>query len=182
MKKLIGTLLVFACVISNAQTFKGKSSVVSFFSDAPLEDIFAESKKSSSVFNSTDKKIVVLMKPNSFIFKNPMMQEHFNEDYMESDKFPNATLKGNIIGAYDVTKDGTYPVSVKGKLNIHGVEKDREIKGNIIVKGGKVSVEAKFAIKVADHGIKVPSIQIKNIAEVVEVSVKIDYKEFPAKK
>ena len=122
------------------------------------------------------------MKPNSFVFKNPMMQEHFNEDYMESAKFPKASFKGKVIGEYDVKTDGEYDVSVKGQLTIHGVSKDREIKGKIIVKGGKISVNAKFAVKVADHGIKIPSIQIKNIAEVVEVSINIDYKELPAKK
>lgn len=165
----------------SAQKFKNSSSKISFLSDAPLEDIYAESKKSTSVFNATEKKIVVLMKTNTFIFKNPMMQEHFQEDYIESDKFPKATLSGDIIGDFDVTKDGSYDVVVKGKLKIHGVEKDREIKGKIIVKNGKVSVEAKFAIKVADHGVKIPSMKIKNIAEVVEVTVNIEYKEIVSK-
>ena len=70
---------------------------------------------------------------------------------------------------------------MKGKLKIHGVEKDREIKGEILVKNGKVSVNAKFAIQVADHGIKIPSMKIKNIAEVVEVSVAIEFKEVVSK-
>lgn len=181
MKKILGLILIFGSLFANGQLFQSTSSKISFLSDAPLEDIYAESKKSKSVFNATEKKIVVLMKPNTFIFKNPMMQEHFNEDYMESDKFPKATLNGDIIGDFDVTKNGSYPVTVKGKLKIHGVEKDREIKGKITVKDGKVTVDAKFAIQVADHGVKIPSIKIKSIAEVVEVNVTIEYQEVVSK-
>lgn len=170
-------MLLMLTMTVSAQKFKNSSSKISFLSDAPLEDIYAESKKSTSVLDATTKKFVVVMKTNTFVFKNPMMQEHFNEDYMESDKFPKATLSGDIIGDFDVTKDGSYDVTVKGKLTIHGVTKDREIKGKIIVKDGKVSVEANFAIKVADHGIKIPSMKVKNIAEVVEVTVSIEYKK-----
>lgn len=163
--------------VANAQMYKQKSSSISFFSDAPLEDIYAESKKSISAFDATKKEIAIFMKPNTFVFKNPLMQEHFNEDYIESDKFPKATFSGKIIGDFNVNKDGVYPVKVKGKLNIHGVEKDREISGKIIVKNGVVSIESKFAVKVADHGVKIPSMKIKNIAEVVEVSVNIVYQK-----
>lgn len=181
MKKIVLGLFIVISTSISAQSFKSSSSIISFFSDAPLEDIYAESKKSNSVLSVDKKQIAIFMKPNTFVFKNPMMQEHFNEDYMESDKFPKATFSGDILGDFDVTKDGVYNVSVKGKLTIHGVEKEREVKGKILVKDGKVSVEAKFAVKVADHGVKIPSIQIKNIAEVVEISINIDYKEFPAK-
>jgi polyisoprenoid-binding protein YceI len=121
------------------------------------------------------------MKPNTFIFKNPMMQEHFNENYMESDKYPKASLSGSIVGDFDLTKDGDYAVTVKGKLKVHGIEKEREIKGGITVRNGKVSIDAKFAIQVSDHGIKIPSMKIKTIAEVVEVSVSIEYKEISSK-
>lgn len=182
MKKIFTILLVLSAVILNAQTYRSTSSTISFFSDAPLEDIYAESKKSNSVLDATKKEVAILIKPNSFVFKNPMMQEHFNEDYMESAKFPKASFKGGIIGDFDVKTDGKYSVTVKGKLTIHGVTKDRDVKGEIVVKNGKVSVNTKFAVKVADHGIKIPSIQIKNIAEVVEVSINIEYKELPAKK
>ena len=181
MKYLIGIIFLCTGISTSAQLFQSTSSKISFLSDAPLEDIYAESKKSKSVFNISDNKIVVLIKPNTFIFKNPMMQEHFLEDYMESDKYPKATLIGILHGEFDVRKEGVYDVTVKGMLNIHGVEKERVIKGNIIVRDGKLSVDAKFAIQVADHGIKIPSMKIKSIAEVVEVSVSIDYKEVVSK-
>tara|TARA_Y100000589_G_scaffold255560_1_gene244616 strand:+ start:1639 stop:2232 length:594 start_codon:yes stop_codon:yes gene_type:complete len=174
-------ILLYTGISASAQLFQSTSSKITFLSDAPLEDIYAESNKSKSVFNISDNKIVVLMKPNTFIFKNPMMQEHFLEDYMESDKYPKATLSGILHGDFDVRKEGVYDVTVEGILNIHGIEKKRAIKGNIIVRDGKLSVAAKFAIQVADHGIKIPSMKIKSIAEVVEVSVAIDYKEVVSK-
>lgn len=180
-KHILGMIFLFGGILANAQLFQSTTSKISFLSDAPLEDIYGESKKSKSVLDASENKIVVLMKPNTFVFKNPMMQEHFNENYMESDKYPKASLSGVIVGDYNLTKDGIYAVAVKGKLKIHGIEKDREIKGRVIVKEGKVSIDAKFAIQVSDHGIKIPSMKIKNIAEVVEVSVSIDYKEVLSK-
>ena len=181
IKYFIVVILLYTGISASAQLFQSTSSKITFLSDAPLEDIYAESNKSKSVFNISDNKIVVLMKPNTFIFKNPMMQEHFLEDYMESDKYPKATLSGILHGDFDVRKEGVYDVTVEGILNIHGIEKKRVIKGNIIVRDGKLSVAAKFAIQVADHGIKIPSMKIKSIAEVVEVSVAIDYKEVVSK-
>ena len=181
IKHIIGLIFLFGGIFANAQLFQSTSSKISFLSDAPLEDIYAESKKSKSVLDASEKKIVVLMKPNTFIFKNPMMQEHFNENYMESDKYPKASLSGSIVGDFDLTKDGDYAVTVKGKLKVHGIEKEREIKGGITVRNGKVSIDAKFAIQVADHGIKIPSMKIKTIAEVVEVSVSVEYKEILSK-
>lgn len=177
MKYLASVFLLTITLLVQSQTYRQKSSSISFFSDAPLEDIYAESKKSISALDATKKEVAIYMKPNTFVFKNPLMQEHFNEDYIESAKYPKATFSGKIIGDFNVKKDGVYPVKVKGKLNLHGVEKEREISGKIIVKNGVVSVESKFAVKVADHGVKIPSMKIKNIAEVVEVSVNIVYTE-----
>lgn len=181
MKIVLGIALLVLTFTLQAQKFKSSSSIISFLSETAFEDIYGESKKSQSVLVAEDKQIAILMKTNSFIFKNPMMQKHFQEDYMECDKFPKATFNGTIIGDFDVEKDGEYPVTVKGKLMIHGVEKDREVKGTIFVKEGVVSVEAKFAVRVADHKVKVPSVVVKNIAEVVEVSVNITYASILAK-
>lgn len=181
MKVFTIVLIVFLTINLNAQKYRDTSSKISFLSETALEDIFGESKKSSSALKADEKKIAILMKTNTFVFKNPMMQEHFQEDYIECEKFPNASFNGDILGEFDVNKDGEYKVAVKGKLTIHGIEKDREVKGKIIVKKGVVSVEAKFAVKLADHGVKVPSVVLKNIAEVVEVAINITYKETKAK-
>ena len=99
------------------------------------------------------------------------MEEHFNENYMESQKFPNAVFKGKITEKVDFTKDGETKVNVAGKLEIHGVTKEVTLPGTVTVKGNEIKVYAKFPIKVAEYDIKVPSLYVKNIAEVVDVTV-----------
>ena len=99
------------------------------------------------------------------------MQEHFNENYMESDRFRYATFSGKIRERVDWERDGRYPVTVVGTLDIHGVAKPYTVPATVTVNGSSVTAKANFNIRVADHGVKIPRIVIKNIAEVVEVDV-----------
>lgn len=99
------------------------------------------------------------------------MEEHFNENYMESQKFPNSIFKGKINEKVDYTKDGENKVTVTGKMEIHGVVKDVTIDGTLTVKGTELALSSKFKVKVADYNIKVPSLYVKNIAEVVDVTL-----------
>lgn len=166
----------------HAQLYKGKESSVSFFSKSPLEDIEALNKSSVvTVFKSTtgDFQSEVVIK--GFMFAKPLMQEHFNENYMESDKFPSAKFVAKLVESVDVSKDGELDVTAKGKMTIHGVTKDVEIKGKLSVKGGLVIIEAKFPVKIADYNIKVPSLYVKNIAEVVDVTIKSTMEPFTKK-
>ena len=103
------------------------------------------------------------------------MQEHFNSDYMESDKFPKATFKGKIQEKVDLTKDGAYPVNVSGDLTVHGVTKPRTITGNVTVKGGIITMTSEFMVRCADHDIKIPSIVFHNIAESIKMNVSATY-------
>lgn len=103
------------------------------------------------------------------------MQEHFNENYLESDKYPYAEFKGKINEAPEFSKDGTYPVTVTGTLNIHGVEKTYTAKGTVTTQGSTITVASTFNVRVADHGIKIPSLVIQNVAEVVAVTVNAIY-------
>ena len=99
------------------------------------------------------------------------MQEHFNENYVESEKYPHAIFKGKINEKIDLVKDGEHKVTVTGILSLHGVDKERKLEGIITVKGTEISIATKFNIHIADHNIKVPSLYIKNIAEDVEVKL-----------
>jgi polyisoprenoid-binding protein YceI len=117
----------------------------------------------------------VLMK--SFVFEKALMQEHFNENYVESDKFPNATFQGKIanFSAVDFTKEGTYDVTVEGDLTIHGITKKISEKGTFTVKAGdKIHGNSKFMVKPADYDIKIPSTVMNNIAETIEVTVDVE--------
>jgi polyisoprenoid-binding protein YceI len=108
------------------------------------------------------------------------MQEHFNEKYVESDKFPKAQFKGSFTSekAIDLSKDGEYNVTVKGTMSLHGVDKPVETKGTFTVKGGKLSGKAEFNLKLADYGIVIPGVVKDNIAEVVKVTVDAQYEPY----
>jgi polyisoprenoid-binding protein YceI len=109
------------------------------------------------------------------------MQEHFNENYMESDKYVDARFSGKVNENIDWKKDGVYNVTVSGKLTVHGVDKDRTIPGTITVKNGIISILTKFDISCKEHGIKIPSMMTEKIAETVAVTVNGAYTPFVKK-
>ena len=106
-----------------------------------------------------------------------MQREHFNENYMESDKFPEATFKGKIIEQVDLSKEGKYFVRAKGTLSIHGVDQERIIKSTVTVQNNILHVESKFSIFITDHDIKVPRVVHEKIASEIEVSINADFKK-----
>lgn len=178
MKKIILaslTLLLASGVF--AQTPNGaklslSSSKVTFFSSTPVENIDATSTKIDSRLDLSRNVFVFVIQNTTFQFKNKLMQEHFNEKYMESEKYPSSTFSGKINEAVDLSKDGEYNLTVTGKLKIHGVEMDRTIPVKATVKGGKISFVSEFKVKVADHKIEIPTLVMAKIAE--EVTVKIE--------
>jgi polyisoprenoid-binding protein YceI len=101
------------------------------------------------------------------------MQEHFNENYVESDKFPKATFKGMITNLSEVnlSKDGTYNAVVTGKMNLHGVEKDLTTNGAVTVGGGKIRINAGFGLLLSDYNISIPSVVSGNIAKEAKILI-----------
>ncbi len=184
MKLMTTALFVIVLTISaHAQLYKGKAdgSVISFFSKSPLEDIEATNKKVTVVMKTTTNDIQFAVPMISFKFAKPLMEEHFNENYVESDKFPTCTFKGKINETIDYTKDGEYKVTAKGSLELHGVTKEIEASGVLTIKGNEISVTSSFKIKVADYNIKVPSLYVQNIAEIVDVKVNATLEPFVKK-
>lgn len=174
---LCGIMLFAFCQFLFSQKFSSTGSEISFFSEAPLEKIQAVNKEGKSVLNASTKEIAFAVAIRGFHFEKPLMEEHFNENYLESDKFKTATYKAKINEDIDFKKDGVYDATSTGKMNIHGVEKDYTIPGKITVKGGKIAIDSKLKIKIADHKIEIPQLVIKNIAEEVEVTIHFDYEE-----
>jgi hypothetical protein len=183
MKNLIIILaIILTGYTANAQQYVDKKGKVHFFSKTSMENIEATSSTSVCVINTTNKKIIVKIRNQGFVFKDGLMQEHFNENYMESDKYEYSSLDGVIVENIDFTKDGVYDVTIKGTLDIHGVKTDREIKGKLTIKGGApVNATAKFDIKLADHKIKIPSLLGANIAEVIPVDVEFNFEKYEKK-
>lgn len=176
MKKLF--VILFYCAVSVyavGQKYTVEKSMVMFFSDAAIEDIKADNKKVSSIFNTATGDIVFSIPVNQFQFEKSLMQEHFNEKYLESDKYPKSTFQGKIAG-FDPNAKGAQQLKANGKLTIHGVTKDVEIPGTLEKRGDKIMMNSKFIVKLVDYKITIPQLLWNNIAEQVEVTVDITYK------
>ena len=152
-----------------------KHSRISFFSEAPLENITAVTEQANSALDMGANEIAFKVPIKSFVFKKRLMQEHFNENYLESDKFPYATFGGKIDSRINWKADGRHEVVVSGNLEIHGVRKRYTTRATVEVKDRTISAHAKFPVRLADHGVRIPRVVIKNIAEVVDVDVSSTY-------
>lgn len=172
MKSLTTVILMASALAAGAQIYTAKSGStnISFFSEAPLENIEAHNKSAMIVLKASTGDIQIRTSIQNFKFKNALMEEHFNENYMESDKFPHAEFKGKINEPVDYSKDGENKVTVTGKLTIHGETRDITAPGTVTKSGDVLHLNTKFQVKVADYKIKVPNMYVKNIAEVVDVT------------
>ncbi len=170
MKKLLLIALLSANFLF-AQVYVSEKAHITFFSKASIEDISADSKTCQSAIEVKKREVAFKMNIRSFSFPNKTMEEHFNENYLHSSKFPTATFEGKIIEYVNLTKYGVYDVTVTGKLNIHGKEKPRTIKGKVTVAKGIVTLDANFKIPLVDHDIEIPKMMFSKIAEVIDVTV-----------
>lgn len=178
MKKIIGLLsfvIVSTSAVFSQPVYSAKGGQASFFSKSPMEDIDAVSNSVNSFINTSNREVVFIIPMTSFKFAKALMQEHFNEKYVESDKYPTATYKGIINEPLDFSKDGEYTLTAAGKLTMHGVEKERTDTATVVVKDGKASLNTKFKIKVADYKIEIPKLVVQNIAEEVDVTINTLY-------
>lgn len=159
--------------VMQAQTrYNISTGTVSFVSDAPLESITATSKTLKGLVDISSRTFAFTVDIASFLgFNSPLQRVHFNENYMESGDYPVATFAGKIIEDVNLSIDGDYEVRVKGKLIIHGVEKERIIKGTIRIEKGSMKINAKFTVLLEDHEIRIPKVVMQKISQVVSVEV-----------
>lgn len=186
MKQLsLALAFLTMCYVSKAQdTQLTRNGQISFFSTTPVEDIKATNNEVSSVLNTKTGAVQFIVLIKSFQFKKAAMKEHFNQkQYMDSDNFPKSEFKGTItdLAKVSFTKEGVYPVTVEGTLTLHGVTNKIKTAGTITVKGGKISSNSVFKIKLADYKITVPSFVTTKIAETVEVTVNCNYEPYTPK-
>ena len=175
MKNTILLALLFIGFQSKAQLFMTTNGEVSIFSKTPMENIDAVNKSVSSIINTATNEVAVQMRITNFVFPNKLMQEHFNENYLESEKFPSATFKGKIKEAIDLTVAGTYPITASGTATIHGVTRPIDLKGTIISTGTSLALTCAFEVKLVDYKVDIPKIVFAKIAEVIKISSKINY-------
>lgn len=176
MKNQIAILfLLLAGSLSAQSLYISRSANVVFSSKAPLEDIEAVNNNGTSLLNTAKGEIAFTVPIKAFKFDKDLMREHFNEKYMESDQFPEATYKGKINEKVEYTKDGTYNVTTTGKLKIHGVEKDVTEKGIITVKGEQITVQCEMTVMTKDFHITIPKLVFENIAEKINIKINAPY-------
>ena len=175
MKYLITLFFICLVLTANAQLFTTQTGEISFFSKTPMEDIDAVNKQVGSIINSATNEVAVQMRVTNFIFPNKLMQEHFNENYLETDKYPNATFKGKIKETVDLKVAGTYAVTASGTATIHGVSRPVELKGTLVSTGKTLALTCIFDIHLDEYKIDIPKIVFKKIAEVIKVKGYISY-------
>lgn len=171
---VVGMIIVLLRGYAFAQNdiYQVSGGIVRFHSDAPLEFINATSKGLLGVVDISKRTFLFKISIPSFDgFNSPRQKEHFNENYMESDRFPVAIFSGKIIEDIDISKDGEYTIRAKGKLVIHGVAQQRTIKCRIICGNGKIAVSSDFMVLLADHNIKIPRIVSDKLSSEINVSI-----------
>ena len=172
VRQIISIFLFLICFSANAQQYLAKDGTITFFSNAPVEDISAINNKVSAVYDAKTKALVFQLNITDFIFPKSLMQEHFNENYMESDIFPTSTFVGKVVSHKNEV------ANVEGKLTIHGETNFINVAGNLLIHENTVYISAvKFIIKLKDYKIKVPRIVMYNIAEEIEIKVNIEMKK-----
>ena len=177
MKKLLLILGVLALGASTSfsQVIVCKNGNISFFQETPVEDIDGRSTKLVSVIDTKTNIIAYKVEMTTFIFEKSLMQDHFNENYVESGKYPFTIFKGQINEKIDWTKDGTYPITATGMLTMHGVTKTITEKGTLNIRNGEVTIHNMFTIKFTDYGVEIPSLLIKQLSDAVEVTINCTY-------
>ncbi|MEO8147459.1 MAG: YceI family protein [Bacteroidia bacterium] len=176
MKTLIISLFVlFYGFISDTDLYKSTEGQVAFFSEAPLENIDALNQNVSSVINANTKEVAFQIPIRGFKFKKALMEEHFNEKYMESNKYPDATFNGKINEDINFAKDGEYKITATGQMTIHGVEKKVTHAGTLSVKSGKIELRSAFNVVIKDYNIEIPTIVFQHIADTIAVKLNVSY-------
>ena len=156
--------------------WKTTDGVVAFKSDAPLELIEARSNKLQGLLDLQQRTFAFSLPVASFEgFNTPLQKEHFNENYLESRRFPKATFSGRLIENTDLSVDGVYDIRAKGALSIHGISLERIIKATVRVENGRLTVQSNFTVLLAEHGITIPKVVHQKIAEEIQVQIKATF-------
>lgn len=174
MKKLmIAAVLIGMTTTAYAQKYMTRTGKVTFFSSTPMENIEAFNNETAAVLDASNGDFVFQVPIKSFRFEKALMQEHFNENYMESSKYPKAEYKGKItdIDKVNFGKNGSYNVTTKGKLTVHGVTRDVTLPGTLVIKDNTATVNSEFKVKPKDHNINIPGLVENKIAKEIEVTV-----------
>ncbi len=170
---IVFNFLLATSLVYGQDKYFTKSGKINFYSNAPLEDITAVNTSAVAVLDARSGSVQFSILIKGFEFENEEMQEHFNEHYMESDKYPKAEFKGQILNTSSINfkKNGNYAVQVKGLFTLHGVTKDIQISGTILVDGTTLKANSSINIQVADYNIVIPKLVRDKVAKTVKIAI-----------
>lgn len=170
---IVAGMALSATLVQAQEKYFTKTGKIEFYSKAPLEDIEARNKTVAAILDTKSGALQFSVLMKGFEFEKALMQEHFNENYVESGKFPKAEFRGGVVnnGAINYTRDGAYPATVKGKLTLHGVTRDVETAGTITVAGGKIDAHSVFTVLLSDHQISIPAVVKDKISNSIRIAV-----------
>lgn len=183
-RNLIQTVFFLGAIIAGqslyAQRYMTKTASIDFISKTPIETFTALNKSGACLFDASTGSLDLVVQIKSFVFEKQLMQEHFNENYLESEKFPKASFKGKVktLSAAQLSKEGTYTVDIEGKLTMHGVIKDINEKARIIVNNKGIILDGQFNVAPADYQIAIPGAVKDKIAKEVNIRVKANMEPF----
>ena len=162
---------------ANSQTrYYIEDGEINFESDAPLELIEAKTTSMVGVLDLDRKAFAIAIPISSFRgFNSALQREHFNENYMESEKYPKGVFRGVIVDELDLHKNGYHTVTAQGKLNLHGIEKTRKVSCELVIENGTITVNSTFDIELVDHNIKIPTIVKKKLSETITVNIDVNF-------
>jgi len=172
MKLLSLVLLLFIIdTEAKSQVYTSRKVAVHFFSPAPITDIDALTNTASAILNPKKREVKVSIPIASFSFKKALMQQHFNQIYLESEKYPAATFKGTYTENINFTRDGNYKIPLTGKFNIHGVDKTVTIPCDMTIKNGEIAFNTDFKLLSRDYKIPAPMILSKEVGQEINITV-----------
>jgi len=178
MKLLYFFLLSCIAIPASAQDiYFTRTGKIDFHSGSSIEDIDGENNEVSSMLNVKTGEMAFTVLVKSFHFKRALMEEHFNENYMESEKFPKASFKGTIVKmpAINLSANGTYAIQIEGDLTMHGVTKKITVPGKLTVSGGKITGVSSFKIILSDYNVIIPGVVAEKFSKETEINVSCLY-------
>lgn len=173
-KSILFLLLSVASAAAYSQVYLTRTAYIGFFSKTPAEDIKAINNQVYTAIDAGKQNLAFSLLLKSFTFTKELMQEHFNENYVESDKYPKASFTGTYTGNVDLTKDGVYNVTVKGNLSMHNTTKEIETPATLEVKDKHLIGVASFKVKPEDFNINIPALVRGKIAQEITININAD--------
>ncbi|HVY74594.1 MAG TPA: YceI family protein [Puia sp.] len=162
--------------VTHAQTrYAARNGFIGFYSKTPLEDITAENNQAFAIIDTVQKNLAFAVLMKGFIFRKELMQEHFNENYVESDKYPKAEFSGSYSCSRPMNKPGVYPITVRGNLTLHGVTKMIEEPATLEIRENSILGNANFNLKPEDFEITIPGIVRDKIDKEINVRIRITW-------